>query len=99
MELITNNMEKFGSILKNYQQEEQVPIFEKYVNLTSQLINRPYIQTFKIVKNWQTHTIIRRYNQCIEYKGEIPKDILWWSIRKKDQLTKSPQVVSPEKRN
>ena len=77
-------MEKFGSILKNYQPEEPVPIFEKYVNLTAKLINRPYMQTFKLVQDWQTHTLIRRYNECMEYQGEIPSDVLWWSMRKKD---------------
>ena len=86
MELITINMATFGSLLKSYQPEEQIPIFEKYVNLTSKLINRSYIQTFKMVKDWQTHTIIRRYNECMNYEGEIPKERLWGSIRKKEKV-------------
>ena len=61
-----------------------MPIFEKYVNLTSKLIKRPYYQTFKLVEDWQVHTIIRRYNECMNYTGEIPKDILWWSLRRKE---------------
>ena len=76
----------FGDLAKNFKvPENQVPIFEKYVNLTSKLIKRPYYQTFKLVEGWQTHTIIRRYNECMNYTGEIPKDVLWWSIRKKNK--------------
>ena len=75
----------FGDIAKSFNlPEDQVPIFEKYVNLTSKLIKRPYYQTFKLVEGWQIHTIIRRYNECMNYKGEIPKDILWWSLRRKE---------------
>ena len=76
-------MKNIELLLKSYQPKEQIPIFEKYVNLTSKLINRSYIQTFSLVKDWQTHTIIRRYNACMEYRGKIPRDVLWWSIRKK----------------
>ena len=60
------------------------PVFEEYVYKTSQLIKRPYFQTFKLVEDWQVHKIIRRYNDVINYTGEIPKDILWWSLRKKE---------------
>lgn len=58
--------------------------FERYVQKTAELIKRPYIQTFKLVEDWQEHKIIRRYNECVEYNGSIPKDVLWWSLRKKD---------------
>ena len=62
-----------------------MPIFEEYINLTSKLINRPYYQTFKMVENWQTHTIIRRYNQCTkDNAGDIPGDVLWWYLRKEE---------------
>jgi hypothetical protein len=44
MELITKNMEKFGSILKNYQPEEQTPIFEKYEDTTNVWIIRERFQ-------------------------------------------------------
>ena len=60
------------------------PVFEEYVYKTSQLIKRPYFQTFKLVEDWQEHKIIRRYNDVMNYSGEIPKDILWWSLRKKE---------------
>ncbi len=80
------NPESFGEIAKNFKlPDDQVPIFEEYVNLTSKLINRPYYQTFKMVENWQTHTIIRRYNQCTKDKaGDIPGDVLWWHLRKEE---------------
>lgn len=79
-------LSSFEELVKNFKiKEDGVPIFEKYVNLTSKLIKRPYFQTFKLVENWELHTIIRRYNDCMDYDGEIPKDVLWWSIRKKDK--------------
>jgi hypothetical protein len=43
---------------------------------TCLLIKRSYMQTFNVVKVWQTRTILRRYNDCLEYKGDIPKDVL-----------------------
>lgn len=73
----------FKQVIENFKPSEEKPIFEKYVNLTSKLINRPYIQVVKLVESWEIHTIIRIYNDCNTYTGEIPKDILWWSIRKK----------------
>ena len=62
-----------------------LPVFEEYVEKTARLINRPYIQTFKMVEDWQLHKIIRRYKECISYSGAIPKDVLWWSLRKRDK--------------
>lgn len=59
--------------------------FEEYVEKTAKLINRPYIQTFKLVEDWQLHKIIRRYKECMSYSGTIPKNVLWWSLRKKDK--------------
>ena len=49
-------------------------------------------ETFKMVEDWQLHKIIRRYKECMSYSGAIPKDVLWWSLRKRDkhqQLTHS----------
>jgi hypothetical protein len=38
-----------------------------------------------MVENWQTHAIIRRYNQCTKDKaGDIPGDVLWWYLRKEE---------------
>ena len=67
----------------------------QFDNLTSKLINRPYYQTFKMVENWQTHTIIRRYNQCTKDKaGDIPGDILWWHLRKEELMLFSKRNIS-----
>ncbi len=79
-------VKRIGELLKNYQPEEAAPVFEKYVHLTSKLINRPYMQTFKLVEDWQTHKIIRRYNECTWDKtGRIRGDVLWWYLRKRDR--------------
>ena len=74
-------------LVKNFEpQPDQVPIFEEYINLTSKLINRPYMQTFRMVRDWQMHKIIRRYDECTkDKKGDIPGDVLWWYLRKKDR--------------
>ncbi len=76
-----------GELVKSFEpQPDKAPIFQEYVSLTSKLINRPYMQTFKLVEGWQTHKIIRRYNECTkDKKGEMPGDVLWWYLRKKDK--------------
>ena len=61
------------------------PVFEEYVQKTSKLIKRPYFQTFKMVEDWQEHKLIRRYNECMEYQGKMPRDVLWWWKRKQDK--------------
>ncbi len=83
----TGELKSIGDLVKSFEpQPDQVPIFEEYINLTSKLIDRPYIQTFRMVRNWQTHKIIRRYNECTkDKKGDIPGDVLWWYLRKKDK--------------
>ena len=67
------------------EEARSIPVFEEYVEKTAKLINRPYIQTFKMVEDWQLHKIVRRYKECVAYKGAIPKNVLWWSLRKKDK--------------
>jgi len=39
--------------------------FAHYVRLTSEMIERPYMVTFKMVEQWQEHKIIRRYNEAM----------------------------------
>jgi hypothetical protein len=83
----TGKLTSIGDLVKNFEPRKgQVPIFEEYINLTSKLINRPYMQTFRMMKDWQTHKIIRRYNECTrDKKGDISGDVLWWYLRKKDK--------------
>ncbi len=83
----TGELTSIGDLVKNFKpQSDQVPIFKEYVTLTSKLINRPYMQTFRLVEDWQMHKIIRRYNECTKDKrGDIPGDVLWWYLRKKDR--------------
>ncbi len=80
-------LRSIGDLVKNFEpQKDQAPIFEEYIDLTSKLINRPYMQTFRMVEDWQTHKIIRRYNECTkDKKGDIPGEVLWWYLRKKDK--------------
>lgn len=85
--MVTINMKK-ADFQKRFSIDEKarpLPVFEEYVEKTAKLINRPYIQTFKMVEDWQLHKIIRRYKECISYSGAIPKDVLWWSLRKRDK--------------
>jgi hypothetical protein len=55
--------------------------FAMYVDLTAKLINRPYMQTFKLVDTWALHKIKRRYDEAIA--KENPQKY-WWGMRRKD---------------
>ncbi len=83
----TGELTSISELVKGFEpQPDQVPIFQGYVSLTSKLINRPYMQTFRMVRDWQMHKIIRRYDECTkDKKGDIPGDVLWWYLRKKDR--------------
>lgn len=63
---------------------EKTPEYENYVQLTSKLINRPYITTAKLVERWPLEKIIRRYEECTKHAGTMPGDVKWWWLRKKD---------------
>jgi hypothetical protein len=97
----TGELKSIGDLVKNFEpQPDHVPIFEECVNLTSKLINRSYMQTFKMVEDWQTHKIIRRYDECTkDKKGEIPGEVLWWYLRKKDKERASNQKHPTQKQN
>lgn len=56
--------------------------FEHYVDLTSKLIKRSYIQTFRLVEKWPLEKIIRRYELCTKHAGDMPGDVKWWWLRK-----------------
>ena len=72
-----SELQSIGDLVKNFEPRlDQVPIFKEYVTLTSNLINRPYMQTFRLVEDWQMHKIIRRYNDCTkDKKCDIPGDV------------------------
>ena len=72
-----SELQSIGDLVKNFEPRlDQVPFFKEYVTLTSNLINRPYMQTFRLVEDWQMHKIIRRYNDCTkDKKGDIPGDV------------------------
>ena len=56
--------------------------FSYYVRLTSELIQRPYMQTFKMVQDWQLHKIKRRYDEA---KAAANPQKYWWGKRKMDK--------------
>lgn len=83
---------------KNPNGQKGVPVFEEYVHKTSKLIKaqldykkipvgKHYYTTFLMVRDWQEHKLIRRYNECINTTGNVPPDRLWWYLRKKDKAT------------
>jgi hypothetical protein len=57
-------MKSIGELELNFQFDKDIalkneeiakPIFEEYVYKTSQLIKRPYFQTFKLVEDWKEY--------------------------------------------
>lgn len=59
--------------------------YEHWVNKTAKLINRPYFQVHLMVTKWPLEKIIRHYNIATKHNGQIPEDIKWWSIRKREK--------------
>lgn len=55
--------------------------YEKYIKLTSKLIERTYIATAKMVEKWSLDTIKRRYHDAS--KDSKPA-MRWWVLRKKN---------------
>lgn len=62
------------------------PEYENYVNLTAKLINRSYIATAKLVEFWSIGKIIERYMLCTKHVGDMPGDVKWFWLRKKDVI-------------
>ena len=58
--------------------------YEHWVHLTAKLIKRPYIATHGLVKGWSLAKIIERYQLCTKHAGQMPGDIKWWWLRRKD---------------
>ena len=56
--------------------------FAMYVDLTAKLIERPYMQTFKLVDKWALHKIKRRYDEA---KATSNPQKYWWGKRKMDK--------------
>lgn len=59
--------------------------FEHYIDLTAKLIKRPYFQTFKMLEKWPLEKIIRHYELCTKHAGDMPGDVKWWWLRKKEK--------------
>ena len=80
---------KIGSVLGDMSrfsvEEKQKHEFEHYVDLTSKLIKRSYIQTFRMVENWPLEKIIRHYELCTKHCEGMPGDVKWWWLRKKEK--------------
>lgn len=58
--------------------------YEHHVHLTAKLIKRSYIATHKLVQGWPISKIIQRYELCTKHKGDMPGDVKWWWLRKKE---------------
>lgn len=63
--------------------KEEQHEFEHWIEKTSKLIKRPYIQTFRLVKDWPLEKIIRHYELATKHNGDMPEDVKWWWERKK----------------
>ena len=59
--------------------------FAEYVRLTATLIDRTYMQTFKLVETWDDHKIIRRYNEAKLKNDRNEQQKYWWGMRKLDK--------------
>lgn len=59
--------------------------FEHWIDKTAKLINRPYYQTFTMVKKWPLEKIIRHYELSTKHAGDMPEDVKWWWLRKEDK--------------
>lgn len=57
-----------------------------YVKKTAALVKRPYMTIHKIFEreHWTLEQIKNRYHTVISDDGTIPKDVLWWYLRRKD---------------
>lgn len=66
--------------------EQEKYEYENYVNLTAKLIDRPYIMVHKMVSEWPNEKIIRHYELATKHSGDMPKDVYWWWLRKKEKI-------------
>ena len=60
-------------------------LFARYCRLTSELIERPYIVTAKLIEKWPQHKIESMYKTALSSKNPAVK---WWWLRgecKKDK--------------
>jgi hypothetical protein len=73
---------KFGRVFKV--EKETKHEYEHYVNLTAQILKRPYYSVHKLVEKWDISKIRDRYEQCIKHNGDMPSDVYWWWRRKQD---------------
>lgn len=58
--------------------------YAHYINLTAQLIERPYFRTHKMVETWPLEKIKRHYELCTKHAGDMPGAVKWWWLRKKE---------------
>lgn len=59
--------------------------YEHYVKLTSELIERSYFVTHKLVETWPMEKIKRHYTLATKHHGSCPQDKYWWHLRKKEK--------------
>lgn len=63
--------------------------YEHVVHLTSKLLGRKYMVVHKMCEKagWGTAEIRRRYELATKHCGDMPSDVYWWWLRKKDLST------------
>lgn len=64
--------------------EEEEHEYEHLVKLTAKLIKRPYFLTHKLVEKMTLAEIRHRYDLCTKHNGDIPSDVYWWHLRKRE---------------
>lgn len=66
--------------------EKNNTVYGDYVKKTAELIDRPYMITFRMVEKWEPATMINLYEECIEKwnsRGYKSPAMMWWTERKK----------------
>lgn len=72
-------------------EKNNTTVYGDYVKKTAQLIDRPYMVTFRMVQSWEPSTMINLYEECIQkwrarnYKSPA---MMWWTERKKMKTSK-----------
>jgi len=70
--------------------------YEYWINKTSKLIKRSYIQTHKLVEaeKLSLEQIIDRFELSTKHNGNCPPDKCWWGKRKKEYKNEKKKIVS-----
>ncbi|MGX7894422.1 hypothetical protein [Tsuneonella sp. HG222] len=62
---------------------------EHYTQLTAKLIGRSFMAAATLMGDWPLEKIIRHYELCTKHCGDMPGDVKWWWLRKKEKPTRA----------